>query len=479
MTGRVRVNPRAAIVEEADRLAGTLPAGVEDRLVADLHARADAIAAAVVSEPGAPAALRGQQRLDRILTHRIGGFFVMGLLFYAVFWFTITGAAVPSDLLFDLLVGRIHPELQQLFAAAGSPVWVTGLLVDGVYLSTAWVVAVMLPPMAIFFPLFALLEDFGYLPRVAFNLDRLFARSGAHGKQALTMMMGFGCNAAGITATRIIESPRERMIAILTNNFSICNGRWPTLMLMGTIFVGAVVPAPVAGAVAAGAVVLVAVIGVGTALASSWLLSRTLLRGQASVFTLELPPYRRPTFWRTIASTAVDRTFVVLRRAVIMAAPAGAVLWVLSNVTLGQVSLAAHAVSALDPLGLALGLNGIILIAYIVAIPANEIVIPTILMLTITTGTAAATATAGATPGVMLNLGDAQAEQVLVGIGGWTLLTAVNLMLFSLLHNPCSTTMLTIWKETGSVRWTAVSAALPLAVGFAVTFATATVARAL
>lgn len=466
------MNARQVLVADAERLSGDLPGDVHDRMVADLHRRADELVAAAVTRPGATASPRWQQRLDGVLTHRVWGFLAMGLLFYAVFWFTIAAAAVPSDLLFSLLVGAGHPALSGAFAAAGSPAWLTGLLVDGVYLATAWVVAVMLPPMAVFFPLFALLEDFGYLPRVAFNLDRLFAKAGAHGKQSLTMMMGFGCNAAGVTATRIIESPRERMIAVLTNNFSICNGRWPTLMLMGTIFVGAMVPAPLAGAAAAAAVVAVAIVGVLVSLVTSWALSRTALKGQPSVFTLELPPYRRPKVWRTIATTAVDRTFVVLRRAVYMAAPAGAVLWLLSNIDVGGMSLATRAVGALDPLGLFVGLNGIILLAYIVAVPANEIVIPTILMLTLTT-----TAAVGAEPGVMLDLGDAQAAHVLVGVGGWTLLTAVNLMLFSLLHNPCSTTMLTIWKETASLRWTVVSALLPLALGLGVVLATTTVAR--
>lgn len=467
------MDAREALLARADRRRAELPGDLQDRVVADLYARADELAAAAVTRPGAAADLRWQQRLDRVLTHPVGGFVAMGLLFYAVFWFTIAAAAMPSDLLFDALVGWGHPVVVSLFAALGSPAWLTGLLADGVYLATAWVVAVMLPPMAVFFPLFALLEDFGYLPRVAFNLDRLFARAGAHGKQALTMMMGFGCNAAGVTATRIIESPRERMIAVLTNNFSICNGRWPTLMLMGTIFVGAVVPAPLAGAAAAGAVVAVAVIGVAVSLLVSWALSRTLLKGQASVFTLELPPYRRPQIWRTIATSAVDRTLVVLRRAVVMAAPAGAVLWLLGNVDASGASLAAHAVHLLDPVGLTIGLNGVILLAYVVAVPANEIVIPTVLMLTLTT-------TAGiGEPGVMLDLGAAQTEGILVGLGGWTLLTAINLMLFSLLHNPCSTTMLTIWRETGSLRWTAVSALLPLGLAFGVCLVTATAVRLL
>jgi ferrous iron transport protein B len=342
------------------------------------------------------------------------------------------------------------------------------------YVGTAWVLAVMLPPMAIFFPLFTLLEDFGYLPRVAFNLDRLYARAGAHGKQALTMMMGFGCNAAGVTATRIIDSPRERLIAIITNNFSICNGRWPTLILMSTVFIGTMAPPALAGLVAAGSVAAVAILGVLTALVVSGALSRSVLRGETSVYSLELPPYRPPQIFRTIYTSVIDRTFKVLLRALVMAAPAGAVIWLLGNLTVGGSSLAAHLVAGLSGPGWLLGLNGVILLAYVVAIPANEIVIPTILMLTLTLG---ASETSGASAGVMLDLPDAAAGTVLVGVGGWTLLTALNLMLFSMLHNPCSTTILTIWRETRSLKWTATATFLPLALACLITAIVAVVWR--
>jgi ferrous iron transport protein B len=308
---------------------------------------------------------------------------------------------------------------------------------------------------------------------VAFNLDRMFAKSGAHGNQSLTMMMGYGCNAAGVTATRIIDSPRERLIAIITNNFSVCNGRWPTLILMGTIFIGALVPAPLAGLAASGSVVIVAVLGIVTTLVVSWGLSRTVLRGETSVYSLELPPYRRPQVWHTIYTSLIDRTLKVLRRALVMAAPAGAVIWLISNVTIAGSSVAEHLVHGMDPLGVAIGLNGIILLAYVVAIPANEIVIPTILMLTMTLGPLQY----GVQGGVMVDLANAQAGAVLVQAGGWTLLTAVNLMLFSMLHNPCSTTVLTIWKETRSLKWTATATLLPLALAFAVTGTTASIAR--
>ena len=279
---------------------------------------------------------------------------------------------MPSGMLASLLIDTVHPWLKGLGDAAGSPWWLSGFLFDGVYLATAWVVAVMLPPMAIFFPLFTLLEDFGYLPRVAFNLDALFRSAGAHGKQALTMCMGFGCNAAGVVSTRVIDSPRERLIAILTNNFSLCNGRWPTQILIATIFIGALAPARFSGLVSAAAVIAIAVLGIVTMFAASWFLSRTMLRGEATSFSLELPPYRPPRVLQTLYTSVIDRTLIVLWRAVVFAVPAGAVIWLVSNVELGGASLAEHAVSSLDPIGLLIGLNGVILLAYVVAIPANE-----------------------------------------------------------------------------------------------------------
>jgi ferrous iron transport protein B len=301
----------------------------------------------------------------------------------------------------------------------------------------------------------------------------LFRRSGAHGKQALTMMMGYGCNAAGVVATRIIDSPRERLIAIITNNFSICNGRWPTLILMGTIFISATAPPALASFIAATSVVAIAVLGIIVTLLVSAFLSRTWLKGEASTFSLELPPYRPPRIWQTIYTSMIDRTLIVLWRAVSMAAPAGAVIWLTSNIFIGDVSIAAHMVNLLNPFGLLLGLNGIILVAYIVAIPANEIIIPTILMLTLTLGKNIA----GAQAGVMLQMDNAEVYTVLTQAGGWTMLTAVNLMLFSLLHNPCSTTIMTIWNETKNLKWTTVATLLPLALAFAVTLGTATIAR--
>ena len=396
----------------------------------------------------------------------------MLLLLTAVFWITIAGANVPSAMLSGLLVDRVHPWLVEGAAALGVPWWLRGLVLDGMYLATAWVVSVMLPPMAIFFPLFTLLEDFGYLPRVAFNLDRMFQRVGAHGKQALTMTMGWGCNAAAIVSTRIIDSPRERLIAILTNNFALCNGRWPTQILIASLFIGGLAPAYLAGLLSALSVVAVAVLGVALTFATSWILSRTILKGEVSTFSLELPPYRPPQVLRTLYTSIIDRTLIVLWRAVVFALPAGAVIWLLSNVHLAGASLAEHTVTWLDPFGAAIGLSGIILLAYVVAIPANEIVIPTILMLTVLV-TKLHGVEAGTGAGVLFDLDSQAATAEVLRAGGFTLLVAVNLMLFSLVHNPCSTTLFTIWKETRSAKWTALSALLPLAMGFALCAAVA------
>jgi ferrous iron transport protein B len=393
----------------------------------------------------------------------------MFLLLAVVFWITIAGANVPSGMLATLLVDMGHPVLKSFADGIGMPWWLSGVLIDGAYLAMAWVIAVMLPPMAIFFPLFTLLEDFGYLPRVAFNMDNLFRKVGAHGKQALTLSMGFGCNAAGVIAARVIDSPRERLIAIITNNFSLCNGRWPTQILIATIFIGGAVPAHLAGLVSAGAVVGIAVLGIGFSLLVSWGLSKSILRGEASAFSLELPPYRPPRILQTLYTSLIDRTIFVLWRAIVFAIPAGVLIWLVANVHIGELSLAEHFIQSTTPFAAIFGLNGVILLAYIIAIPANEIVIPTILMLTVVS---AGMAGMGEGAGVMFELDSlADTEQILRG-GGWTLLTAINLMLFSLLHNPCSTTIYTIYKETKSAKWTLVATLLPIALGFIVCFFT-------
>ncbi|WP_204356567.1 ferrous iron transporter B [Arcticibacterium luteifluviistationis] len=444
-----------------------------DNLAEGIYADAAEIVKASVHKKDTKQNLRFDARIDRIVTSKMWGFPLMFLILSLVLWLTIIGANYPSAMLASLLLDNVHPFLKGLAASAGFPWWLDGFLIDGVYLAVAWVVAVMLPPMAIFFPLFTLLEDFGYLPRVAFNLDYLFKISGAHGKQALTMSMGFGCNAAGVVATRIIDSPRERLIAIITNNFSLCNGRWPTQILIATIFIGAVVPTAFSGIASLGAVIGVAVLGMGFMFLTSWALSKTVLKGEVSTFNLELPPYRPPRFWKTIYTSLIDRTLIVLWRAVVFAAPAGAVIWLISNIHFGDVSIAAWTIDFLNPFGFILGLNGVILLAYVVAIPANEIVIPTILMLTVlVTGMSG-----GAGAGVMFELDSVSATGDVLRAGGWTLLTAINLMLFSLLHNPCSTTIYTIYKETKSLKWTVVASILPVIMGFVVTFLVAQVWR--
>ena len=470
---RVAAMMPADVVARANTVRWRLSPDFHDRIAEGLYASAERIAARAALS-GVPRAKFDLDRtLDRWLTSPLTGFPLMVLMLGVVFWLTIAGANVPSGLLADLLVDRGHPFVRDLMTSVGSPWWLTGVLVDGVYLATAWVIAVMLPPMAIFFPLFTLLEDFGYLPRVAFNLDALFRRVGAHGKQALTMCMGFGCNAAGVVATRVIDSPRERLVAIITNNFSLCNGRWPTQILMASLFIGALVPAALGGLVSAAAVVGVTLIGVLAMFASSWLLTRTALRGEATSFSLELPPYRPPRLWQTLYTSIIDRTLIVLWRAIVFAAPAGAVIWLVGNVGWGGESVAQHLVRGLDPVGILLGMNGVILLAYVVAIPANEIVIPTVLMLTVLVG---GTPEAGAGAGVMFELDQAQIG-ALLRANGWTTLTAVNLMLFSLLHNPCSTTIYTIWRETRSAKWTTVATLLPLGMGFVLTFLVAQVWR--
>jgi len=456
-----------SVLATADSLRWEAGANLHDSLMESIYADAGRIADRTVTRRDEKPRFHLDRTIDRLVTSRWLGFPLMLLILAVVFWLTIEGANTPSGMLATLLVDNGHPLLKDAAAGLGLPWWLDGLLIDGMYLAMAWVIAVMLPPMAIFFPLFTLLEDFGYLPRVAFNLDNLFKKSGAHGKQALTMAMGFGCNAAAIVSTRVIDSPRERLIAIITNNFSLCNGRWPTQILVANIFIGGLVPAHWAGLVSAGAVVSIAVLGIVLSFIVSWGLSHTLLKGEASAFSLELPPYRPPRVLQTIYTSIIDRTLIVLWRAVVFAIPAGAAIWLASNVSIGDVSIAEGFISGTDTFALLVGLNGVILLAYIVAIPANEIIIPTILMLTVTS---AKMAGFGEGAGVMFELDSQSDTAAIFSAGGWTLLTAVNLMLFSLLHNPCSTTLYTIYRETKSVKWTAISGLLPIAMGFTLCF---------
>ena len=382
----------------------------------------------------------------------------MLLMLLGLFWLTVKGANYPSALLSRLLFSLEAPMSRGL-AALGAPEWLCGLLCQGAYRTLAWVVAVMLPPMAIFFPLFSLLEEVGYLPRAAFNLDRPFAACGSCGKQALCMCMGLGCNAAGVVGCRIIETRRERLLAVLTNSFTPCNGRFPTLITLTGLFFAA-------GGLGQAAVMTGLILfSAGMTLAVTNLLSVTLLRGEPSPFVLELPPWRPPRISQVLLRSLLDRTLSVLARAAAVAAPAGAVLWCLANIRLGEVGLLAHIAAALEPLGRFLGLDGAILLGFILGLPANEIVLPVILMIY----------TAG---GSLAEIGDTAALGALLTQNGWTAVTAACVMLFSLLHWPCSTTLITIKKETGSLKWTALAFLLPTAAGLLICFLVATLARA-
>ncbi len=407
--------------------------------------------------------LRRQRRLDRLLTSKTTGIPLMLLLFGLVIWLTVAGANVPSALLTELFA-RIGTVLEGWLAPA--PAWLSGLLLDGVYRVTTWVVAVMLPPMAIFFPLFTLLEDLGYLPRVAFVMDHAFQKAKTCGKQCLTMCMSLGCNACGVTGCRIIDSPRERLIAILTSSLVPCNGKFPTLIALITLFFVGGRTGLLASLEGAALLLATLVLGVAGTLACSRLLSATVLKGMPSSFALELPPFRKPRVGQVIVRSMLDRTLFVLGRAVSVAAPAGAVIWLTANVTVGDASLLTHCTGFLDPFARLFGLDGVILMAFILGWPANEIVLPVMLMAYLATGS-------------LVEFDDLTALGQLLTQHGWTWLTACCTMLFSLFHWPCSTTCLTIYKETGSVKWTALSVALPTMMGLGLCLILATAARLL
>ncbi len=391
------------------------------------------------------------RRLDRIFTNRLLGIPIMLLLLALVFWITISGANYVSEFLSDVLFS-FGDYLDSCFKNLNAPEWLNGLLIHGVYRVLAWVVSVMFPPMAIFFPLFTLLEDSGYLPRVAFNLDKYFKRACACGKQSLTMAMGFGCNAVGVTGCRIIDSPRERLIAVLTNNFMPCNGRFPTIIAMISMFFAGM-SASVSNS-ALSALMLTGVIFLGAIMTFlvSKILSKTVLKGVPSSFTLELPPYRRPQIGKVIIRSVLDRTVFVLGRAVLSAAPAGALIWLLANVSVGGKSLLSFCAAFLEPAGRLIGLDGVILLAFILGFPANEIVVPIMIM-------------AYMSKGEILELSGLFELKELLVSNGWTVWTALCAIIFSLFHWPCATTMLTIKKETGKGKWTLLAALIPTAAG--------------
>ncbi|WP_373181272.1 ferrous iron transport protein B [Clostridium butyricum] len=428
---------------------------LKDEIVSSLVLKSESISKMVLSVSNSKYNDK-DRKIDNIITSKKYGIPLMILLLGIIFWITITGANYPSELLSKFLFS-IQDKLTELFVYIGAPSWLEGILIQGMYRTLAWVIAVMLPPMAIFFPLFTLLEDLGYLPRVAFNLDNFFKKSNACGKQALTMCMGFGCNAAGIVGCRIIDSPRERLIAIITNNFVPCNGRFPTLITIITMFFTGIFIGPFRSLASTVLLTLVILLGIFMTLMISKLLSKTILKGIPTTFTLELPPYRKPQIGKIIVRSIFDRTLFVLVRAISVAAPAGIIIWVMANINIGDLSILTHCANFLDPFAQYLGLDGYILMAFILGFPANEIVFPIIIMSYMATGS-------------LLELESTTELYNLLSANGWTWVTAVSVMLFCLMHWPCSTTCLTIKKETQSFKWTLISFLVPTITGMIICF---------
>lgn len=451
---------KEAVADEKKRLfdIGFDEQKICDLIVTALVKKSEEIAAECVTF-GKKNCFARDRKIDRILTHKVWGVPIMAAMLAVIFWITIYGANLPSELLMSAF-DSLGAKLQTLMS--GAPDWLSGALLDGIYRILTWVISVMLPPMAIFFPLFTLLEDSGYLPRAAFNLDRYFKRAGACGKQSLTMAMGFGCNAVGITGCRIIDSPRERLIAILTNNFVPCNGRFPSLIAIITIFFSF---GGIAGsAVSVGVLTLLIIFGVMLTLAVSKLLSVTLLRGEPSSFTLELPPYRRPQIGKILIRSLFDRTVFVLGRAVTAAAPAGLIIWLAANINIRGESVLVLCSGFLDPFARIFGMDGVILLAFILGFPANEIVIPIMLMGYLGNG-------------VISDYGSTGALGNILAANGWSAVTAVCVLIFMLCHFPCATSLMTMKKETGSIKWTLLGAALPTAVGLILCFIISSVSK--
>ena len=395
--------------------------------------------------------LERDRKIDRILCGR-WAYPVMLLMLMFIFWLTITGSNTVSGVLSAALF-KTEEWINLGLIYINTPDFLRELIVFGGYRMLIWVVSVMLPPMAIFFPLFTLLEDLGYLPRVAFNLDKCFKCCGACGKQALTMCMGFGCNAAGVVGARIIDSPRERLIAIITNSLVPCNGRFPALISVISIFIvtgAGVISQSVLPSVM---LTLVITIAIGMTFLTSKLLSKTVLSGEPSSFALELPPYRRPQIGKVIVRSVFDRTLFVLGRAVVSAIPAGFLLWLLANIHIGGTSIFSVFCSFLEPVGTLMGLDGVILCAFILGFPANETVVPIMVMGYLSGNVLTETASL------------AQLKDIFIS-NGWDMVTAINTIIFFLFHWPCATTMLTIRKETKSAKWTFISFALPTLIGF-------------
>jgi len=396
------------------------------------------------------------RKIDKILTNKITGIPIMLIMLGVILWLTIQGANYPSQVLFDILFS-IGEKIEMFLNNINTAPVIVDMLINGMYKVLAWVVAVMLPPMAIFFPLFTLLEDLGVLPRIAFNLDGIFKKCQACGKQALTMCMGFGCNACGVTGCRIIDSPRERLIAILTNNFIPCNGRFPTLISIITMFFIGASAGLWSSIKGVGILLLVILFGIIMTFLVSKLLSKTLLKGKPTSFILELPPYRKPQIGKVIVRSLLDRTLFVLGRAISVAAPAGILIWCVTTFEIGGLPIIEYITTFLDPFAKLIGLDGIILTAFILGFPANEIVMPIILMLYMSTGE-------------LVEMDNLVSLKEILITNGWTTITAVCMMLFSILHWPCSTTCITIKKETGSLKWTFIGVVLPTIIGITVCF---------
>lgn len=434
----------------------------ENRIVSALVITAEGITNETVQFGNKQYNLR-DRKIDKILTSKIFGIPIMLAMLAIIFWITIYGANYPSSVLSAISL-MIEEKLMKFCAYIGVPKILRDMLIEGVFRVLSWVVSVMLPPMAIFFPLFTLLEDLGFLPRIAFNLDKLFKKCHTCGKQALTMCMGLGCNATGVVGCRIIDSPRERLIAILTNNFVPCNGRFPTLIAIITMFFTFTLPSPLNSFVGTLILTIVILFGILTTFAVSAWLSKTVLKGKPSSFTLELPPYRRPNILKVLVRSLLDRTLFVLGRAISIAAPAGLIIWILANFTINNTTLLSHLSMFLDPFGKMLGMDGVILIGFILGLPANEIVIPIIIMAYMSNGAITETNNLIELKYILLD-------------NDWTWITAISMMLFTLIHWPCSTTLMTIKKESGSIKWAALAFVIPTFLGIAICFLFNTVAQ--
>ncbi|WP_283719255.1 ferrous iron transport protein B [Clostridium perfringens] len=429
---------------------------VEDIIIKTIIKEAERIGNKVVK--GGEEYTDTQRKIDKILVSKSTGIPIMIMTLLVVLWITITLANYPSEMLANMFAhGEIY--IRDFFSGLNLPSWISGILIDGIYVTLAWVISVMLPPMAIFFPMFTLLEDLGYLPRIAFNLDKCFKKCCACGKQALTMCMGLGCNAAGIIGCRIINSPRERIIAILTNAFMPCNGRFPMLISIAAIFIGGISVGIKESFISAITVTVVIILGVLMTLLVSKILSKTILKGMPSNFILELPPYRKPQVGKVVVRSIFDRTLYVLGRAIVIAAPAGAVIWIFSNIMIGDSSILTICADYLSPLANAIGVDGYILMAFILGLPANEIVMPIIIMSYLRATT-------------MLELDNLYELKELLVANGWTILTAINVMILCLMHYPCGTTLWTIKQETKSFKWTALSFLIPTVAGIVICFIT-------